>query len=332
LAPTATPSRTATLAATYSSTRTPQPSNTLSPTVSQTFPPMGVNIVVSVFGANGERVALLYQGGISQMGGAPALLGTAVQPGFVGASLLFNGILQSGASQIAWLGLSDSGELVDGGVYTFQVTATDSFGRVSSYSIPINVIQPVGANEINIFNSAGELVYHESFRSLTVSATELQLNETAFSPQQGKLNGSLRSNNGSLASWSWDGRASDGHLVAPGIYTLQLLNAQAGQSSRADLKQVQVLTAPEGLDPAPRLLSLDGVLTLYFDPSVMAAPPVLRLYNLAGELVPGRQALSAGKVSIELPQAASGVYILAMDYQSPAGSREHRVLKACVLR
>jgi hypothetical protein len=294
---------------------------------------MGVDIVVSVFASNGERVALLYSGGVSQLGGAPALLGTAVQPGFVGASLLFDGLLQSGGNQVAWLGLNDNGSVVEGGVYTFQINATDSFGRVSSYSIPINVIQPVGENAVNIFNSAGELVYHESFRSLTVSATELQLNDNAFSPQQGKLNGSLRNSNGTLAPWSWDGRASDGHLVAPGIYTVQLVNAQAGQSSRAELKQVQVLTAPEGLDPAPKLLSLDGILTLYFDPSVMAGLPALRLYNLAGELVPGKQIQTGpGQVQIELPQAASGVYILAMDYQSPSGSKEHRVLKAFILK
>jgi hypothetical protein len=294
---------------------------------------MGLNIVVSVFNSNGERVALLYSGGVSMLGAAPALLGSAVQPGFVGASLLFDGILQSGANQVAWLGMNDSGAPVAGGVYTFQVNATDSFGRVSSYSIPINVIQPVGDNEINIFNSAGELVYHESFRSLTVSATELQLNDNAFSPQQGKLNGTLRSSNGAQVPWSWDGRASDGHLVAPGIYTVQLVNVQAGQGGRTELKQVQVLTAPEGLDPSPKLLSLGGALILRFDPTVMRSAPQLRLYNLAGELVPGRQSLSAaGEMTVVLPQAASGVYVLVMDYESPSGTRQRRILKTALVK
>jgi flagellar hook assembly protein FlgD len=293
---------------------------------------MAVDIKVKVFDSAGEQVAVLYQGGVSQMPGSPQLSGGAVQPGFHGVDVVFDGILENGLNQVPWLGTTDTGAFASSGTYYILVVATDNFGNVSSYSLPVTVMQPVGENAINIYNSAGELVYHESFHSLSVSATDLELESNAFAPQQGKLNGTLRSSSGASAGWSWDGRASDGHLVNPGIYTIQLINAQPGQSSMPALKQVQVLTAPETLSGAPRLLSAPGGFVLRYDPSAMAKAPRVRLYNLAGELVGAALAETAsGELSLRLNGAASGVYIVIFEYESLSGMRQRVVLKGVML-
>jgi hypothetical protein len=300
---------------------------------------MGVNIVVSVYGSNGERVALLYQGGISQMGAAPALLGSAVQPGFVGVSLLFNGILQSGAKQIPWLGLNDNRAPVAGGIYTFQIAATDSFGRMSSYSIPINVIQPVGDNEINIFNSAGELVYHESFHSLTSSVTDLSLTQDSFVPSfdaagnpTGKLQGSLRSSTGASSSWSWDGRGTDGHVVAPGVYTIQLTNEGTNGSSQHVLKQVQVLAAPDSSALAPLAISSPNGLLVRFNPAAALGSIRATLYNLAGERIAHSSVnAAAGELSFDARSLSSGVFVVVLEYESAGHVPLRSILKAAII-
>jgi hypothetical protein len=289
-------------------------------------------IKVTVFSSSGEKVALLFNGGVSQMPGSPTLVGSVLQPGFAGVDLNFLGTLSSGGNNVAWLGLSDGGSVVKGGIYYFSVESVDSFGKITTYTIPINVIAPKGANEINIFNSAGELVYHESFNSLTATATDLALDALSFAPAMGKLNGQLRSAAGASSPWSWDGRGSDGRLLSSGIYTIQLSSPLPGQASKPVIYQVQLLDAPEARDASPRAVYVPGGFLIRYDASAVAGGLHARLYNMAGELA-GQAGPSGtpGELGFEAGGMASGIYIVVLEYQSPTGARKRSVIKAAIL-
>src|SRR6185503_10141970 len=103
------------------------------------------------------------------------------------------------------------------------------FGSTSSYNLGVNVIEPVADNQINIFNSAGELVYQQSFNSLTSTVTDLSIGDAAFAPlfdangvSLSKVNGQIRSSDGSATAWSWDGKNMQGLVVAAGVYSVLL--------------------------------------------------------------------------------------------------------------
>jgi len=290
-------------------------------------------ITVKVFSASGEEVALLYHGSLSAMPSSPKLSGAVVQPGYQGQTVEFAGMLENGASTIAWEGGSNSGAHVAGGVYDIQITSTDQFGASSSYNLPVTVIAPKPDNEINIFNSAGEIVYHQAFSSLTVTVTDLALDQLAFAPAAGKLTGQLRSTQGALSGWSWDGRGNNGQLLSPGLYTIQLLSDAPGQGSKPVMRQVQILGAPDTSDAQPSAAALGLEIRVRYDASAVACCLRARLYTLAGELTAQTAGGSTpGSFSIPCRSLASGVYIVTVEYQTPAGQRKRSLLKVALLR
>src|SRR5205823_3856585 len=146
---------------------------------------------------------------------------------------------------------------------------------------------------------AGELVFEQSFRSLTFTVSDLSLLQSSFAPSfdaaglaLSKLDGLLRDGSGSSQAWSWDGRNSNGLVVGPGVYSIVLLmDASAGGSQKV-VRQVQVLAAPDEFEAAPRILGVQPAgeadlrngLALAYNPAA-AVSVRARIYNLAGELV-----------------------------------------------
>jgi hypothetical protein len=314
-------------------TRTPLPSITLSKTLTRTPLPAAFKVTVKVYNAAGEEVALLYSGGVTSMPGSPTLSGGVVQPGYQGTRLGFSGVLDSGLSTLSWDGTNNSGGPVSGGVYSIHVESTDPFGGVSSYNLSVSVIQSMAGSRISIFNSAGELVYHEDFHALSATVTDLALDQSAFSPAAGKLNGTLRSGAGVSSAWSWDGKGMDGQLLSPGVYTIQLNNQVAGETSKPLIRQVQIIAAPDATDAAPLLLSTGGAWVLRYQAAAVASGLSVRLYNLAGELVGSAPAGGpSGEAVLPSASLSSGVYVVVFEYQAPSGLRKRSLIKAALLR
>ncbi|MES2202279.1 MAG: hypothetical protein V4498_08515, partial [candidate division FCPU426 bacterium] len=325
------------------STKTVSPTFSVSPTISPTPQAMPYYLKVAVYNSAGEQVALLYVGGITLMPGAPRLNGTVVLAGVTGVSLSFDGTLANGSNQVSWTGLAGSGSPVKGGIYYIKTTVLDSFGDEQTYAAQISVIEALSKTEINIFNSAGELVYHRSF-STGDQGIGLTLDQDAFSPISKSLKGEIKRESGSITSWSWDGRNDQGLLVSAGIYTIQLLADRAEGGETKVLRQVQVVAEQDTEDAHALVLNsplreadlkqYGGVPVRYWDYAVRAGSAQGRLYDLSGRLV--SQALAdphqPGQMILPLRQAAGGIYVLAFEYLTPSGTAKRAMLKVAVIR
>jgi flagellar hook assembly protein FlgD len=276
------------------------------------------------------------------MPSAPKLDQALVLAGTSGTTLKFDGTLANSGKSLVWMGDSAIGSPVSGGVYTIKIDTKDVFGKTSSYSLSVNVIEAAPANEINIYNSAGELVYHQALTQAAQVMTDLDLKENSFAPAfdsngvaLSKITGQLRSGTGAVTPWSWDGRTSSGLVAQPGVYSIQLVSQLPGQGSKPVLRQIQVLGAVDLEDAAPKvLLTPPGskFLTLYFKSTGVVAGQA-SLYNMAGELV-GQVPVDrySGKVEFETGRLAAGVYLAEFEYVSPSGSKRRVVLKAAILQ
>jgi len=300
---------------------------------------MPLDISVAVYNSAGEEVALLYHGGVSSMPSSPKLDALVLVPGISGVKLLFSGILQDGSKSLAWSGQTATGALVAGGVYTIKTETKDSFGKTSSYAKSVNVVDSPPSSEVNIYNSAGELVYHQDLTQTAQVMTDLDLSVSSFAPAfdsagnaLSKITGQLRSGTGALTPWSWDGRTAAGLVAAPGVYTIQLVSHLPGQGSKPVIRQIQVLGAVDQEDAAPKVLAAapgDPLLTMTFKASALGGAGRVSLYNLAGELVAQKTALpSSGKVEFDSSRFSSGLYFLVLDYSTPSGTKRQVVIKA----
>ncbi|MES2202464.1 MAG: hypothetical protein V4498_09445, partial [candidate division FCPU426 bacterium] len=340
----ATPTRSLTSTRTLTPTRSITPTFSISPTISQTPQAMPYQLKVAVYNSAGELVALLYSGGISQMPGAPQLSSGTVLAGVSGAALAFGGVLATGSSQVTWQGLTNAGDPARGGIYTLKTTVMDSFGNETSYANLVSVLEPLNKNEINVYNSAGERVYHAGLAlSLGEPGISLELDTLSFAPLNKPLKGEIRGENGSVAPWSWDGRNEKGRLVTAGIYTVQLVADRAEGGQTKILRQVAVIAEQDGEDAGALALGSPvteaslrkyGGLPLHYLASAVASGSArASLYDLSGRLTAkAEDPANSGLLILPSPQVAAGLYVAVFEYDSHAGSHKRKLIKIAVLR
>jgi hypothetical protein len=306
-------------------------------------------ITVTVYDSAGEKVAQLYQGGLSQMASEPYLSAPAFAAKAQSVNLVFDGTLANGAKFLPWQGLSSSGTPVAGGIYYIHIQTVDPFGQVTSYTLPITVLEPLGDNQVSIFNSAGELVYHLDFASITMTATDLVLDRYAFAPAfdaagnaLSKVTGSLEGGGGVLGSWSWDGRNAFGEVVSPGVYSVVLTSIIPNAVPLTKTWQIQVLDPVDGSDPKPVVLdapisqtslaSHGGNVVVRYRPAATLSAEAT-LYNLAGERIShGVDSSGSGTLLLAANACSAGVYFIAFEYLSPSATRKQNVLKTAIFR
>ena len=145
---------------------------------------------------------------------------------------------------------------------------------------------------------------------------------------------------GSPASVLWDGTNSQGIAVASGLYLVQLVSSQNGQSQVVVVKPVQVLqvaggdvlaTAIVAPDPAP---AGSPAVWLQYDPTrLMGMLPTCQLYDIAGEKVadsadPGH----SGKIDVTGgKQLAGGLYLVRFALSRAGQVDKSRVMKLSIL-
>src|SRR5258708_40265994 len=85
-----------------------------------------------------------------------------------------------------------------------------------------------------------------------MTVTDLSLDGTTLLPSfdaQGRalarISGKLRDNGSTVSAWGWDGRNSRNQVVAPGTYTVQLINEVPGRQEISKSWQLQVLRSEE---------------------------------------------------------------------------------------
>jgi hypothetical protein len=323
----ATPSRTASATATPS--RSSSPTRTISPTGTPSPIPAPLRAVIGVYNSAGERVRLLYDGGLE---GAPSpSLDAAVLAAGGSLSLRLGTRLPGGASSLSWDGTSDGGQSVAGGVYELKVETEDPFGAKTSVILSVQALSaPLGA-VLAVYNSAGECVRRQALSGPDALASGFEPERSVLAPEQ-VLKGQLLLPGGPVISVLWDGRNAAGDQVAGGVYSLVLELAGTGRVVQA--RNIEVLKAPG--PPAPELVAgpspLRGRwLTLVCAPFA-GRSLAAQAYDLAGEAVAaGASSDGSGRLRLDAAGLAPGLYFLAVQVSDPGLRYPPRVLRFAVL-
>lgn len=292
----------------------------------------------------------LYSGASQVLNGFQ-LSSNGLLEGSSGVQLNFPGQIQGGGSSVTWTGTNDGNQFVSGGIYTISVQTVDSFGNVRSWTQAVSVIPETTSEVLNIFNSAGELVDSINpqpyLPASTSSTSQVSLNSIGF-PSGDKASFSVGGNtsngvqfvvqtsNGGEATIPWNGRSSSGQIVAAGSYIVELVDtAQNGQIVMS--KSFQLIAAPTGnfsvtegpnpVQPSTKFIvfNINGM--------EVGDYPVVRLYNIAGELVgqaSGQE--NAAQVVLNIGNWSSGIYIAVLEAHLGQSVSSRQVLNIALIR
>ncbi|MES2202349.1 MAG: hypothetical protein V4498_08870 [candidate division FCPU426 bacterium] len=327
-----TPTKSVTL--TFSASPTYSPS----PTISPTFTPSAPFVVsIKVFNSAGELVALLYSALplYGQLSGVDVLQ-AVFDPDGVNQGVLH---LQGPDLTIAWDGSGQGGQKVQSGSYLVLVQQTDPMGAVSSWTAPLSVIRSESGVELEVFNSAGELVWHRSVplaggsARMDLSSNRLVLGTSPFS--------SLKIVYGSGAAdfVAWDGTNSAGSQVATGTYLVQMTQKDRQGAKQYFSKTVVVIRIQtQAFDRAiawPNPAGpLDTILHIRLEGAQAGSVAWGEVYNLSGLRVASLPAGDAATgLSWSIPGSlAGGIYLARVSAQTGQGLKTSRSLKFVVVR
>ncbi len=290
-----------------------------------------------VYNSAGELVAQVAQGlGIYAQPTGLSAAGTGFVPDQGG-----RGLFQVAGPDLtlAWDGTNTGGQYVAGGTYTAVLTSRDPFGKVTTFTSQVAVIRQPSTLQVDIYNSAGELVRHfEAARKDPGAGNELALSSPSFVPPPGAGPGlTIRFGDGSGDTLSWDGRNDQGGLVQSGSYEVRVFGQEAGgQSLMTDT--VTVVDAGESplaaVVAAPNPAGADGgpVELLLSAPAVY--PVEARVYDEAGELVAAFSAPGGSSRLSWNPREgdAPGVYLVVLQTREAGGNLAGRTLKVALVR
>ena len=338
-----TPSSSRTVTQTFS----PLPTSTDTPTatVYQTPPLMPFQVTVHVYNSAGELVRLLYSGPSQGLPGGFKVNGAVVQPGSGAISLEFGGALGTGSNILLWSGQNDTGQNVSGGIYHIKVEMHDQFGQTTSWTHEVTVIPAAPRQSLNIYNSAGELVRRLDLASSS-AITDLSFGDAsggAFVVPDDVASGGLplrvKDAQGTQSVVTWDGRNSQGAPVASGNYNIQLISQMDSGQAVLATRGVVVLKDPNSqaapdvrVVPAP-LGPQDHELNFVYGPLPLGCNAVVRLYNLAGDLVAqGVSTPSGDRIILAVGNWSSGIYLAEFEVREGGGLRSRRALKLAMRR
>jgi hypothetical protein len=304
-------------------------SATISPTATVGAP---LHLSVRVYSPSGELVAVLFsQLGIMSAPTSVSVLNGAFLPDEGDTGRL---MIDGPGVPIIWSGMSQGGQLVESGSYFVLTEIEDSFGKVESWTTPLAVIRTQETVDVEIYNSAGELVWTRQVPASS-SPTGLQLSSENFALEQGGL--TVIYGNGPSDHVSWDGSTPQGRSAAAGSYLVKLTQRGADGSKQTFTKAVSLLSAPDNvfssllLGPNPALSS-SGSLEIRLVGALPSTSVSGGVYNLAGELISGVSG-SGGALSWEIPKGISGgIYILRLSARDASGRVRSQAVKFSLLR
>lgn len=289
---------------------------------------------MKVFNAAGELVAVLFSGlGLPSLPNSVSVVQGSFDPDFPGALGILR--LDGPGTLVTWDGTTAGGQPAKGGSY-FVVTETkDSFGKVNTFTSPLTVLRSgVGVN-VEVYNSAGELVWSRSLSVTAAGPMQVSGHVLAGDPTGGVK---IAYGSGPGDSVVWNGLNGAGSQVAQGSYTVKISQASGSGSKQTYTQGVVVLWDSDGVfggaaaypDPAG---PADATLTVRFaglDPGSIAWGEA---YNLAGEQVGQLAQGPSGALAWAMrPGTASGIYLLNVTAKNPAGRQKSLRLKVAVIR
>ncbi len=318
---------------TFSASPTYSPSPTISPTFSPAAPFLAS---IKVYNSAGELVAVidsalpLY----SQLSGVQAIQ-SSFDPDLGGkASLRLVGPDLS----VAWDGSGNNGQRVQSGNYYMVVQQTDPSGSVSSWTEPLAVIRSDTGVDIQVYNSAGEMVWHRNMPSvggalrMGLSSNRLVLGTSPFTSLK------ISYGAGATAFVAWDGTNSSGLQVATGTYLVRMTQKDAGGSQQYFSKSVTVIRIQsEAFDraiawPDP-VTAADTAVHFRFEGAQPGTAAWGEIYNLAGVRVASLAGDASAGLAWTIPgHMASGLYLARVSAQTPQGLKSSRTVKFALMR
>ncbi len=366
---------TITLTVTYTDTRTMTATNTATNTLSATITYTDTNtqtvtititpipfpyvMNISVYNEAGELVKTIASTTTSQEAQQVQLLINGSQTAVVapgsGTALTIKvpGLetpdqQKNGYASFTWDGTNSAGQNVANGEYYIKETTTDPYGHTDIITKPVSVINESQYVQVNIFNSAGELVqtiitpYNGSDQvSLSISNTN-GISNYVLPVGKGSplITIGYTSSNPPL---TWDGKNSQGDYLQSGVYEVQLvLKTKSGFSVVAS-KSITILD--EGSSdvlgtvktlPNPYTGDTSTPLVFTWQPSANGVIKI-KIYNIAGELVRtlvgdlGAASINWDLKSVGGQTVSSGTYICVVEGADTTGNKTRKIVKLSAL-
>jgi flagellar hook assembly protein FlgD len=253
-------------------------------------------------------------------------------------------LILAGGQTFSWTGINNSGQFVQNGTYTIDLTTTDDFGNVQTKALTVTVLSSANTYTLQIFNSAGELVDQLVVANYGSNApSRISPDKTSIAVGEGSgPSSTINFDLGNGSSIAWDGVNSQGQKVQSGTYLAELVVNHEGTAASVATVSVTVLNVAEGLldsailAPNPVNMANGGNGTVILQMNVPSGTAVIgRLYNIAGELVlSSTNQMQPNQLRFDMGghQASSGIYILAVTAQAPWGTVERKSFKLVMMR
>lgn len=289
---------------------------------------MPYHLTASVYNSAGERVRIVYIGGLSEGIGGAERLSTLIVDQSTPAVLKLKALMQNGSNLLSWDGTNDGGQNVGGGFYVMVLETKDPFDKVTLVSVGLQVVRADTTSSLGIYNSAGERV-----GSLAMPGkgpwTRLSSSGHSLVSGAGGLSITAEGPSGTATAY-WNGTNDAGAELDSGTYYIK----SDGKSGGASLA-LTVIRAPGKAGSAliaPNPAKGDGAWLSW--PLMPGASVVqLRLYNSAGELVLNESsAASAGRIWMNSSGLAGGLYWARLSWKDGAGGAEGITLKWALAR
>ncbi len=352
---TSTPTFTFTI--TQSSTRTSTPTFTAtptitgSPTITPTRAPYPFFVTIGVYSENGELVRYIGEWPTTHMiSSAEFTIAGPVDDGMVSGesvmTIYFPGVeteqtLGQGGTYVTWDGKNSGGQAVNSGPYYVSIIEVDKYDHTNTMTREVTILQGISYMEMNIFNTAGELIYtKKEMNKKPKDRIILRLPEEILINKDGGNEVKISYGNGPDDFFSWDGRNNQGIAVTSGTYEMQVIYSNEKGLVTEGSRPVQILR--EGKKylgeiktyPCPYAGTAGGI-TISWGPACQGKATVI-IYNVAGENVKEITCgLEDGKTvwdarSTGGDPASAGIYMYSVEAKNKDGYLEKKTGKLAI--
>jgi flagellar hook assembly protein FlgD len=318
---------------------------------------MAYLLKISVYNEAGELVrAIIVAGTYNAMTNVVTDINGNHAATTLGSSGLMNitipGVeLDGSALSVTWDSKTDGGQLAASGAYIIRVDQVDTYKRDTAVIIPVTVIRNETYVELDIYNSAGELVrsiidYNFVFPpgSAPGPAVGVNMDVPAL----------ILSNKGNAAPVQirfgtpvndfmlWDGKNNNGMAVSSGVYVAKILIKTESMLIAVAISNVTVLKLDNvflsGIKAVPN--PYDGTgngIELRWGANDTGTA-VISIYNIKGELVSTiHEKLETGRAMWNITtsrgnQVSNGLYVAVLQGVSSSGNRGNLRIKLYVNR
>jgi flagellar hook assembly protein FlgD len=250
---------------------------------------------------------------------------------------------KNGYAEYTWNGTNSGGQEVANGVYYIKETTTDGYGHTDVITKQITVLNENQSVQLNIFNSAGELVAtimgtYDGNSQVSLNLSNGSNSTSVFPVGKGEppITITYDATNPPL---TWNGQNSQGDYIQSGVYEVQLVvNSGTGSSSRISKSitflnegSTDVLGTVKTL-PNPYIGDTTTPLVFTWQPSAGGTIKI-KIYNVAGELVRtltgdlGAATINWDLKSVGGQTVSSGTYICVVMGVDNNGNKKTKIVK-----